>query len=226
MTLNTIQRIVVGLGAFALALSLVWVPFSAHLVRSGDNYDREVGYGLVFQPPQETGCEFAFGKEVSRRRLEVACAVKVETSRVVMTASAIAVATIALFILAGIFGNHRSASGAQLRERIEPDSLAAKLKKANAKFPVSGGNCTNDDPLIITEKKDYASIEYAVAEMIMKSQGLEFKFTLQGLENRGKRYIDVLTYNVKEGGDTEWTSKRSFYFDITAGYERLIRRLR
>jgi hypothetical protein len=195
-------------------------------VRTGDNFDREIGYGLIFQPPQKTGCEVAFGKEVSRSRLKVECAVKVETSRVMMTASAIGVVTIALLIFGGFFGNHRNASGARIQERIEPDSLAAKLKKTNARFPVSGGDCTNDDPLIITEKKDYASIEYAVAEMLMKSQGLEFKFTLQGLENRGKRYIDVLTYNVKEGGDTEWTSKRSFYFDITAGYEKLIKRLR
>src|SRR5690606_37555929 len=103
MQFNTSQRVVAGLGGVALALSLLWVPYTAHLKDRGSYFDRDIGYALIFRPPQEAGCRSAFGGKFPERRLEVGCSVKIEASRVVMTSTAIAIATIGLLLLTGIF---------------------------------------------------------------------------------------------------------------------------
>jgi hypothetical protein len=137
------------MGFIALALTLIWVPYTAHLAKSGDNFTREIGYGFVFNPPQQGGCELAFSDEVSEEELNVACTVKVQISRVLMTSSAIGIATVALSVLLGIFGtSSKNVVQEPLSGRFAPTSLANKTEgKIAPKFPVSGENATDEGPM-------------------------------------------------------------------------------
>ncbi|HZJ93690.1 MAG TPA: hypothetical protein VFD09_11495 [Thiopseudomonas sp.] len=86
-------------------------------------------------------------------------------------------------------------------------------------FPVATGSAERDDPLIITEKIDYVSIEYVIAQALMEGQDYELKS--QGVRQVNGRTIDELVYAVKEPEEEEWTLIRHFFFDITDGFEYL-----
>jgi hypothetical protein len=145
-----------------------------------------------------------------------------------MTAGAITVSTIALALLLGLVKNKSletddfEIDDYSETKRPASNSLANQLKTRFPKIQVSSGNCTEDDPLIITATKDYVKMEYAIAEALLRSDELEFKLASQGLIGRGKRKIDVLTYYTKPEGSEDWDEeKSSFYFDITKGFSRL-----
>lgn len=42
--------------------------------------------------------------------------------------------------------------------------------------PIGPGTLRRDDPLIITERVDYVSVERYVSKRILESSGLEYKF--------------------------------------------------
>lgn len=85
-------------------------------------------------------------------------------------------------------------------------------------FPVSTGNGKQDDPLVITELLDYVSVEYTVATHVLTMLREEFELEGQSLTRANGRAIDELVYAVKSPGESEWTGRRRFYFDITDGF--------
>lgn len=90
-----------------------------------------------------------------------------------------------------------------------------------AGFPVQDGSATRIDPLIITEERDYVSIEHHVAQLCLDAEDLEYELESQQLRTEGGVAIDELVYAAKPKGSPEWTQTRRFFFDITAGYRRL-----
>jgi hypothetical protein len=88
-------------------------------------------------------------------------------------------------------------------------------------FPIGEGSTERDDPLVITDERDYVSIEYAIAEFLLREMGFEYKFEQQRISNTNGRAIDELVYAAKEPRDLEWTQTQRFFFDITAGFKRI-----
>lgn len=87
-------------------------------------------------------------------------------------------------------------------------------------FPVGAGSAKQDDPLVITAKRDYVSFEYATAQMLMEMACYEYKLERQTIRHVDNREVDELAYAVKPAGESEWTETKRFYFDITAGYHK------
>lgn len=85
-------------------------------------------------------------------------------------------------------------------------------------FPVGSRSTKRDDPLVITDRRDFVSIEYAVAEFLLNEMGFVHMFEKQQIHNFNGRKVDELVYAAKESGESEWTQTRRFFFDITAGY--------
>jgi|JI10StandDraft_1071094.scaffolds.fasta_scaffold37006_3 hypothetical protein len=85
-------------------------------------------------------------------------------------------------------------------------------------FPVDGGSTHRDDPLVITDQRDYVAIEYTVAKFLLGEMGLDYKFEKQRVRNLDGQVIDELFFATKESGAPDWTQRRSFFFDITLGY--------
>lgn len=75
--------------------------------------------------------------------------------------------------------------------------------------------------MIITAIKDHVSVEYAIVRHVLGSAGEEFQLSKQALMTMGNRKIDKMIFDVKPFGAEEWQGSRSFYFDITAGYDGL-----
>ena len=100
------------------------------------------------------------------------------------------------------------------------DSTLADLLREHldSDFPVSTGNGKADDPLIITETRDYVGIEYAVVRHVLSMVREEYQRSEQRVSNKEGRVIDELVFDVKPAGAPEWTGRRRFFFDITAGY--------
>jgi len=94
-------------------------------------------------------------------------------------------------------------------------------KRFGKGFPVGEGSTKKDDPLVITDQRDYVSIEYAIAKFLLQEMGLEYKFDGQRTHNMNGRVVDELTYAAKEPGEPDWTETRRFFFDITAGFKRI-----
>ena len=111
-----------------------------------------------------------------------------------------------------------------LAETLPPEqkSLAQLLlDDLGSEFPVSSGNGKRDDPLLITAETDYVSVEYAAVKHVLRAVREEYKLTKQQLISDGDRQIDELIFDVKPLGANEWTGRRRFYFDITAGFNKL-----
>lgn len=88
-------------------------------------------------------------------------------------------------------------------------------------FPIQSGDGSETDPLIVTAIKDYVAVEYAIVRHVLGSAGEEFQLSKQALMTMGNRKIDKMIFDVKPVGAEEWQGSRSFYFDITAGYDGL-----
>jgi hypothetical protein len=100
-------------------------------------------------------------------------------------------------------------------------SLADLLREdIDASFPVSGGNGKRDDPLIVTEERDYVGVEYAVVRYVLGSIKENYKLAEQKLLTINDRAIDELVFHVKSNDEELWAGTRRFYFDITAGFNR------
>ena len=111
-----------------------------------------------------------------------------------------------------------------LTETLPPEqkSLAQLLlDDLGSDFPVSSGNGMRDDPLLITAETDYVSVEYAAVKHVLRAVREEYKLTKQQLISEDNRQIDELIFDVNPMGANEWTGRRSFYFDITSGYNKL-----
>lgn len=87
-------------------------------------------------------------------------------------------------------------------------------------FPVGNGSAKRDDPLIITDQRDYVSIEHAAAQLLLSAGMLEYMLEQQRTHHVDGRVIDELVYAAKPSGAPEWTETRRFFFDITAGFNR------
>lgn len=93
-------------------------------------------------------------------------------------------------------------------------------KRFGGDFPVGTGTSKRDDPLVITDQRDYVSIEHGVAQFLLEQMGFEYELEKQQTHNYDGRVIDELIYAAKEAGETEWTQTWRFFFDITAGFNR------
>ncbi|WP_298581284.1 hypothetical protein [uncultured Luteimonas sp.] len=135
----------------------------------------------------------------------------------------------ALALLISIFGSWRrgraqsrpALPAAPIIATYAPKRAVALPDRLKAAFgndlPVSVGDASRDSPLVITEKVDYVSIEYAVAKFLMTGQ--EWKKERQNLLRMDGRFVDELVFSVRENGDGQW-EECSFFFDITAGYKQ------
>jgi hypothetical protein len=105
-------------------------------------------------------------------------------------------------------------------ERPSHSQLVDLIRKGfGPDIPISRGSGTKEDPLVITDTVDYVAIEYAVAKFLMS--GEEYKKQGQKLFDINDRKVDELTFATKPLGAEEWKWKRRFYFDITAGFNRI-----
>jgi hypothetical protein len=80
---------------------------------------------------------------------------------------------------------------------------------------IGRGTLKREDPLIITDSRNYVSIEYAIAEWALDDE--EFSLEQQLLHDDNDRVIDELVYATKPKGAPQWVNRRRFFFDITAG---------
>lgn len=87
-------------------------------------------------------------------------------------------------------------------------------------FPVSSGSAKRDDPLIILDERDYVSIEYSVAQLLLDLAECEYELEQQHVRPANGRVVDELVYATSPKGAPEWTETRRFFFDITAGFKR------
>lgn len=94
-------------------------------------------------------------------------------------------------------------------------------KRFGSDFPVGAGSTNRDDPLVITDQRDYVSIEYVVAKFLLEEMGFEYKFEKQQVHNIGGRTVDELIFSAKEPGESDWTQRRRFFFDITSGFQKV-----
>ena len=125
--------------------------------------------------------------------------------------------------------NGRTIANTQYRppviEPIPPPPVSALVQMLRSHFgpdfPVTKGEGTEADPLVISRKVDYVSVEYVVAEHVIRSLGEEFAKEKQSLLHVGGKAIDELAYRVKPTGAPEWSGIRRFYFDITTGFNEL-----
>jgi hypothetical protein len=85
-------------------------------------------------------------------------------------------------------------------------------------FPISTGNAKVDDPLVITAAFDHVGVEYAVARHVLGMMQEEYALAEQRVRTNSDRIIDELVFDVKPVGTDDWTGRRRFFFDITAGY--------
>ena len=85
-------------------------------------------------------------------------------------------------------------------------------------LPISEGSAKRNDPLIITDVRDYVSIEHSIAQFLLS--GDEWEFEGQTLHHVDEKAIDELVYAAKPPGAPDWTMTRRFFFDITAGFNR------
>lgn len=106
----------------------------------------------------------------------------------------------------------RAQPTAHRKSELLADALKARFGED---LGVGPGRASREAPLIITEKVDYVSIEYAAAKFLM--EGMEWKKQRQALRNLDGRFVDELTFSVRKLGEQDW-SERKFYFDITEGY--------
>lgn len=90
-----------------------------------------------------------------------------------------------------------------------------------ADFPVERGSLTRADPLVVTEERDYVSIEYFVAELLLKAKSLEYLLEQQVVHEVDGHVVDELVYATKPKGAPDWTHTHRYFFDITAGFRRL-----
>lgn len=99
------------------------------------------------------------------------------------------------------------------------ESLAELLRAdLGETFPVASGNGKRDDPLVVTELRDYVAVEYAVAHHVLDMLREERQLASQHLHRHEDRVIDELVFDVKSQGATEWEGIRRFFFDVSAGF--------
>ncbi|HOB44480.1 MAG TPA: hypothetical protein PKH75_15155 [Bacillota bacterium] len=92
------------------------------------------------------------------------------------------------------------------------------LEYLDPDFPVSTGNGKADDPLVVTATHDYVSVEHAAVRHVMTMVREDYRLAEQRVHHNGDRVIDELVVDVKPSGANEWTGRRRFFFDITAGF--------
>lgn len=84
---------------------------------------------------------------------------------------------------------------------------------------VRDGSATRADPLVITEMIDYASIEYDVANFLLR--GKEFKLEAQRLHHVDGKAIDELEFLIVDPDLKDQKIVHRFFFDITIGFNKL-----
>ena len=97
------------------------------------------------------------------------------------------------------------------------DVINAVKEHFGPEFPISTGTAQPANPLVITEEVDYVSIEYAVANYILRSMWrYRYKLKEQSTSHIDGRVIDKMIFLANRGG----TEEKTFYFafDITAGF--------
>jgi hypothetical protein len=237
MSVNTLlafKRLVPAMGLLAVAACLVYVPHQAVLIRSGDNLVANIGYAFIWAPPPVEACMDYFNV---RRGV---CSIRPSILPAVVTSVAVAAITAGLTLIVGFLTRLNKPS--RLNQRgdaargdiscyvpsLEPfasitkpstRSLAEMLRADLGKdFPVLVGNATEHDPLVISAEFDYIGCEYAVVSHVLCSIREEFKLAFQNVTSNEGRKIDELVFDVKPAGANEWSGRRRFYFDVTAGF--------
>lgn len=127
----------------------------------------------------------------------------------------------ALLLIVSALQSHRLRNAAPAHQEPTPDKPIAPLSNIlKARFGrelgVGVGDTSREAPLVITDRRDYVAIEYAVVKFLL--EGLIWRKVSQALNHIGDRYVDELVFSVRSVETDEWTERR-FYFDITAGYK-------
>lgn len=100
--------------------------------------------------------------------------------------------------------------------------VGVRLLRSNPDLPISTGDLTQANPLVITAKRDYVSVEFVVIDILhAESPDTEFQKKGQALLGMGDRSIDRVDYDFKPKGAKSWVGVRSYYFDITEGFRNL-----
>ena len=234
------QKYVLAAGLLALAIVFTYVPFQSNYNERGDNPKAYEGYSFLWDPPQPIAvCIKTFGwrypvsnperivQEANKR-----CSVSPLYSRILISALATTLLTLAIYLVVGVMREKKSPAIASNPPKVDPlvprrepntqQSLAhVLLSELGPSFPISTGNAMTDDPLIITASRDYVSVEYAVVRHVLGKVRESYELDAQALLNRDGRQIDELVFKVKSAGAADWTGRRSFYFDITEGFSKL-----
>lgn len=88
--------------------------------------------------------------------------------------------------------------------------------------------CNKDNPFVINETENYVHLERSMMDVIYQYSDKENSFVHQELLNVDGRKIDCLTFKVWPAGTEEPSVKtksntEKYYFDITAGYNALLK---
>lgn len=238
MRLNRAQRAILALGMLGLVGLLLWVPYSA-TYKGSKSLTADAGYQWVFSPPNANICrasieEYAdakFDSDFNPGR----CEVRLDLRRLGLTVAAAALGIGALVLILGLLGRRdqapprREATLAELsgaRDRRPVSDTVRSLLARNPNLPISAGDLTEADPLVITAKTNYVPVEYQVMEAVHANwTDIEMEMKSQGLSEVNGRKIDELTFRYRKAGQEEWGYEKTYYFDVTIGMAELRRQI-
>lgn len=87
--------------------------------------------------------------------------------------------------------------------------------------------CSNDNPFIINEKENYVLLERSIADLLLSVRDIDHTLVRQKLIREGNRKIDVLSFKVwpheKEESELTNGNTENFYFDVTKGYDSILK---
>lgn len=249
--MNPLQRIVLGVGLLAVCLSLVFIPYEAsyRTFNSSRVVTAHAGYGFLATQPSTSQCARAIENVIGRTANNDRCSTAIDKTRIGLQLGAIVTLMAALVVLAGLVGRRSFSSPAPSpptmgdvsaapapenprpsRPSVSPGPPAARtvgfrelLLQHMPGLPVGRGTLHEHDPLVITEDIDHVSVEYQVMNFIIgQDRAREYRKTGQRLLSRGHQHVDVLTYVTRPVGAKDWSEETvSYYFDITAGFNRM-----
>ena len=104
MIMTTRQRPILISGLFAIALALLWVPYTATLNLDKFSISASAGYETIFNRPSNTMCAQSIINQTHAfdfHAIQPRCQVGIDTARLVLTIGAILAATLSLFLMAG-----------------------------------------------------------------------------------------------------------------------------
>lgn len=213
------------------------------------------GYDWIFEPPNSKVCVNSIATHLDSRasRFDLdECHVSLDTRQLVITLAAVTIGSLAIMLLLSIIrprqkhamratsqtlaelaaspptvappaADHHQKKKEQDRARL---GVIREALRINPSLPIGSGDMTQAHPLVITAKNDYVSVEYEVID-VLHSQipDLEAALQTQGLIRNDGQHIDALTFRYTKANDATWSRVATYYFDISAGMNELLRSL-